>query len=111
MAPKDLMAKIQINVANGGELFKYIFTAHPELRKFYDVEDIDPDDVTRSRQIQQKGAGVLSSMKNLSNLVDNEHNFDLEVKELVFIYKEMGMKPADVRVGNCSKSLRKDSIN
>lgn len=75
-----------------------IFTAHPELRIFYDVEDIDVDDIPKSRNIQQRGAGVLSSIKNLISNFDNEKQFRLEVKELACAFKEMNMKASDVKV-------------
>jgi len=94
---KDAVSKVPVNLPNGGAIIYQIFKAHPELRNFYDVEDIDVDDIPKSRNMQQRGAGVLSSIRNLIMNIENEKQFRSEVKELTENFKELKMTAADVK--------------
>lgn len=62
------------------------------------MEDIEPDQIAKSRQMQQKGASFLSSINHLVTNLDNDKPFKLECAELRDQYKEMGLKAADVKV-------------
>lgn len=88
-----------------------IFTAEPNLRKHWDVEDIEPDQIAKSRQMQQKGASFLSSLNHLVNNLENEKPFKLECSELRDTYKEMGLKAADVKVRGLSARATEDASN
>uniref|UniRef100_A0A5S6Q9N4 GLOBIN domain-containing protein n=1 Tax=Trichuris muris TaxID=70415 RepID=A0A5S6Q9N4_TRIMR len=94
---KDHLSKCTLNMENGGQLFKHIFTANPELRRFYDVEDIDPDDTAKSRNIQQAGGSLLNSITYLVNQYDNERSFKQEIKEQISDFRERGIKLEDAR--------------
>jgi len=61
------------------------------------MEDIEPDQIAKSRQMQQKGASFLSSLNHLITNLDNEKPFKLEIAELRDSYKELGLKAADVK--------------
>ena len=94
-ALKAQVCKAPPNMPNGGEVWKYIFEQKPDLRKYWDMEDIEPEQIAKSRQMQQKGASFLSSLSHLVNNVDNEKAFRQEMCELRDTYKEMGFSVAD----------------
>ncbi|KRX41237.1 Globin-like host-protective antigen, partial [Trichinella britovi] len=94
---KDHLSKCTLNMENGGQLLANVFKANPELRKFYDVEDIDPDDTKKSRLIQQAGGNLLNSVTFMVNNYDNERSFKQEIKEQICDLREKGMKLEDAR--------------
>jgi len=88
-AVKEQLQKVPVSRPNGGEFLKQLFTVDKDLRKYYDCEELEPEDVPRSQRYQMLGAKYLSSIYGLANDYDsNERNFRSECAQLASMHLE-----------------------
>ncbi|EPB80168.1 hypothetical protein ANCCEY_00723 [Ancylostoma ceylanicum] len=58
-----------------GEYHKQLFTLHPEIAKYYDAEDIDPDSIPKAQKFIMLGQQELQFFFRLPDVVDNERQW------------------------------------
>ncbi|KAK5975081.1 GLOBIN domain-containing protein [Trichostrongylus colubriformis] len=57
---------------NGKDFYKYLFTNHPDIRKYFKgAESFSADDVQKSDRFEKLGVGLLTSVHILANTIDN----------------------------------------
>ncbi|PIO72387.1 globin [Teladorsagia circumcincta] len=71
-------------VQNGKDFYKYLFTNHPDLRKYFKgAENFTADDVQKSDRFEKLGTGLLLSVHLLANTYDNEMVFRAFCRETI----------------------------
>ncbi|PIO70941.1 globin [Teladorsagia circumcincta] len=81
-------------VQNGKDFYKYLFTEHPEVRKYFKgAESFTADDVQKSDRFAVQGMALLTSVHILADTYDNEMIFRAFVRDLMNRHKERGLDP------------------
>ncbi|ETN82808.1 globin [Necator americanus] len=63
-------------IQNGKDFYKFLFTNHPDLRRYFkDAENFTADDVQKSERFEKQGNALLLSVHLLANTYDNEEVF------------------------------------
>ncbi|KAK6056344.1 globin [Cooperia oncophora] len=66
------LGKTPAEVQNGKDFYKYLFTNHQDLRKYFKgAESFTADDVQKSDRFEKLGTGLLLSVHILANTIDN----------------------------------------
>ncbi|VDM63860.1 unnamed protein product [Angiostrongylus costaricensis] len=78
-----------------GEYHKQLFTLHPELAKYYDAEDIDPDSVLKAQKFVMLGQQELQCFFRLPTVVNDERSWRSALSDFKETFSEnnnMSMK-------------------
>ncbi|WKY10083.1 hypothetical protein Q1695_002436 [Nippostrongylus brasiliensis] len=77
---------------NGIDFYKFFFTNHKDLRKFFKgAEKFSADDVQKSERFEKLGTSLLLAVHILANTYDNEAVFDGWVRELMNRHEKRGV--------------------
>ncbi|XGW01628.1 hypothetical protein V3C99_014057 [Haemonchus contortus] len=71
-------------IQNGKDFYKYFFTKHPELRKYFKgAESFTADDVQNTDRFVKQGGNLLTGVHVLANTFDNDMVFRAYVRDLM----------------------------
>ncbi|CAJ0605920.1 unnamed protein product [Cylicocyclus nassatus] len=79
MVNKDLLKKhasqYKLTKDTAGEYHKQLFKLHPEMAKYYDAEDIDPDSIPKAMKFVMLGQQELQFFFRLPDVVDQDRQW------------------------------------
>ncbi|WKY10154.1 hypothetical protein Q1695_002476 [Nippostrongylus brasiliensis] len=79
---------------NGIDFYKFFFTHHKDLRKFFKgAENFGADDVQKSKRFEKQGTALLLAVHVLANVYDNQAVFHGFVRELMNRHEKRGVDP------------------
>ncbi|VDO58497.1 unnamed protein product [Haemonchus placei] len=82
-------------VQNGKDFYKYFFTHHQDLRKYFKgAENFTADDIQKSDRFEKLGTGLLMSVHILANIYDNDMVFRAFCRDLMDRHVGRGVDPA-----------------
>ncbi|KAK6054706.1 globin [Cooperia oncophora] len=96
------VGKTPEQVQNGKDFYKYLFTHHPDVRKYFKgAESFTADDVQKSDRFEKLGTGLLLSVHILANTYDNEMVFRAFCRETIDRHVGRGLDPSLWKVCKC----------
>ncbi|VDO58496.1 unnamed protein product [Haemonchus placei] len=79
---------------NGIDFYKYLFTNHQDLRKYFKgAEKYNADDVQKNKRFELIGTGLVMSVHILANTYDNEMVFRAFCRDLIDRHVNRGLDP------------------
>ncbi|KAK6058916.1 globin [Cooperia oncophora] len=82
-------------VQNGKDIYKFLFTNHPDVRKYFKgAENFTADDVQKSDRFEKLGTGLLLSVHLLANTYDNEMVFRAFCRDTIDRHVGRGLDPS-----------------
>ncbi|CAJ0591491.1 unnamed protein product [Cylicocyclus nassatus] len=80
---------------HGRDFYKYFFTSHPEVRKFYKgAENFTGEDVLKSERFDKLGDNILLFVHVLANTCDNEPLFLAFTHRVMYEHFNRNIDPA-----------------
>ncbi|XGW02056.1 hypothetical protein V3C99_014261 [Haemonchus contortus] len=93
------LGKDPAQMQNGKDFYKYLFTNHPDLRKYFKgAENFTADDVQKSARFEKQGTSLLLSVHLLANTFDNEMLFRAFCRETLDRHVGRGLDPSLYKV-------------
>ncbi|PIO70939.1 globin [Teladorsagia circumcincta] len=81
-------------VQGAKEFYRYMFTQHPDLRKYFKgAENYTADDVQKSERFDKQGQRILLAMYILADTIDDEPAFRAYARETVNRHRQYKMAP------------------
>ncbi|ETN82810.1 hypothetical protein RB195_014980 [Necator americanus] len=88
------VGKTPEKIQNGKDFYKFFFTTHPELRKYFKgAENFSSDDVQKSDRFEKQGTSLLLSVHILANTYDNEEVFRAFCRDTINRHATRGLDP------------------
>ncbi|ETN82813.1 globin [Necator americanus] len=79
---------------NGKEFYKYMFTNHPDLRRYFKgAESFTADDVEKSERFEKQGQRILLAVHILADTFDDDMTFRAYARETVNRHRQYKMDP------------------
>uniref|UniRef100_A0A7I4YT35 GLOBIN domain-containing protein n=1 Tax=Haemonchus contortus TaxID=6289 RepID=A0A7I4YT35_HAECO len=76
------------------EFYKYMFTHHPDLRKYFKgAETYTADDVQKSERFDKQGQRIQLAVHILADTIDDEPTFRAYARETVNRHRQFKMTP------------------
>ncbi|VDL76392.1 unnamed protein product [Nippostrongylus brasiliensis] len=89
------LGKTPDKMQNGKDFYKFFFTHHPDLRKYFKgAENFTADDVQKSDRFLKLGNGLLLSVHILANTMDNEDVFRAFCRDTIDRHVGRGLDPS-----------------
>ncbi|CAJ0963179.1 unnamed protein product, partial [Mesorhabditis belari] len=85
---KDHASKYKLGRDNAAEYFRQLFTKHPELAKYYDAEDLDPDSLHKSQKFMMQGMQEMQIFFRLPDAIDDEKKLRSCLGDFKNIYED-----------------------
>nr|AAL56426.1 cuticle globin [Syngamus trachea] len=83
------------NDQTGKDFYKYFFTNHPDLRKYFKgFETFTADDVQKSEKFRTLGNAFILAIHIVANTYDNEPVFRAYVRDNIARHVERGLEPS-----------------
>ncbi|KHJ98300.1 globin [Oesophagostomum dentatum] len=80
---------------HGNDFYKYFFTHHPEVRKYFKgAENYTADDVAKSERFDKQGNAILLAVHILTETYDNENVFRGFCRDIINRHVERRLDPA-----------------
>ncbi|VDO40673.1 unnamed protein product [Heligmosomoides polygyrus] len=88
------VGKTDDKIHNGRKFYEYLFSHHPELRKYFKgAESFTADDVSKSDRFEKQGNSILLAVNVLANTYDNEDVFRAYVRDTIDRHVTRGLEP------------------
>ncbi|VDO99540.1 unnamed protein product [Heligmosomoides polygyrus] len=95
MVNTDLLKKhasqYKLTRDTAGEYHKQLFTLHPELAKYYDAEDIDPDSIPKAQKFIMLGQQELQFFFRLPTVLNDERDWRSTLASFKETFSEIDM--------------------
>uniref|UniRef100_A0A7I4YSD6 GLOBIN domain-containing protein n=1 Tax=Haemonchus contortus TaxID=6289 RepID=A0A7I4YSD6_HAECO len=89
------LGKTPAEMHNGTDFYKFMFTHHPDLRKYFKgAENFTAEDVEKSERFERQGTALLMSVHILANTYDNEMVFRAFCRDLMNRHATRGLDPS-----------------
>ncbi|KAL6743158.1 hypothetical protein Aduo_016235 [Ancylostoma duodenale] len=81
-------------IQNAKDFYKYMFTHHPDLRRYFKgAESFTADDVQRSERFEKQGQRILLAVFILADTFDDEPTFRAYARETINRHRQYRMDP------------------
>ncbi|KAL6743156.1 hypothetical protein Aduo_016233 [Ancylostoma duodenale] len=81
-------------VQNAKDFYKYMFTHHPDLRRYFKgAENFTAEDVQKSERFDKQGQRILLAVYILADTFDDEPTFRAYARETVNRHRQYKMDP------------------
>ncbi|CAJ0590680.1 unnamed protein product [Cylicocyclus nassatus] len=83
------------DIQNAKDFYKYMFTKHPDLRKYFKgAENFDAEAVQKSERFDKQGQRIILAMYVCADTYDDEAAFRAYARETVNRHRQFKLDPA-----------------